>query len=147
MAALTTGVARQTKHDELIVRTEHEVKAGAVCLQGGIAMADANGFVLPATDTAAQYVVGIFEKSVTGGSASGDKKVGVLSGGAWRFAASSVTRAMLNTSPLMYVVDDNTVDETSPANSLKAGFMIAPFISTTEIWLQIPVGGMRTYAL
>jgi hypothetical protein len=148
MTALTaaTRVARPVKNDGNICQDEYGVKASAVCIQGGLAMLDTGGYVVPAADTSNCKVVGIFDESVTGTSADGGATVRVLSGATWKFAASSVVVTNMD-APLLYVVDDNTVDETSPANSVKAGIYVWPYISATEVWMYIPPYGVHTYGL
>jgi len=144
----TTAGPRQTKGDQNAVYTEYPVEAGEIIYEGGLVMIDADGYALPAADTAAQFVVGWADETVIAtGLADGALNVRVVSNIACRMAASSITRAMINTNPLMYVIDDNTVDETQPGQSLKAGILVHPYISTAEGWVFIPAYGVRLYAL
>lgn len=147
MTALAAAYPRQYKSLGDVEVTEYEVEAGEVIYQGGLVMIDTDGYAKPASDLANHKVVGFADEDVDNTSgADGALKVRVLSNITGRIAASSVTRGDLD-GPLMYVVDDNTVDETTPANSVKAGFMVAPFISTTEVWLYVPKFGAHLFGL
>lgn len=148
MAALAEAYPREFKDLGNVVETEYEVEAGETIYQGGLVMIDNEGYAKPASDLANHSCVGFADEDVDNTSgADGAVKVRVLSNITGRIAATGVTRAMLQTSPLMYMVNDNEVDNTDPGQSIKAGVMVAPFISTTEVWLHVPPFGMHTYGL
>lgn len=129
-----------------MIQSDYGVKASAVIYQGSLVMLDTGGYLVPAADTANCKVVGVADESATGTLVDGATRCRVLSGATWKIAASSLVITNLD-APLLYVVDDNTVDETSPANSVKAGVYATPYISATECWMFIPRYGMGTYAL
>lgn len=146
MTALAAAFAREFKDLDGSIVTEYPVKASAVIYQGGLVMLHTGGYAIPAADTANCKVVGWADESVTGTASDGGATVRVRSGCAAKMASSSTAITDMD-APLMYVVDDNTVDETSPANSVKAGVMVMPYISTTKVWLHIPRYGVHTYGL
>lgn len=148
MAALTstTAFARQCKEKQLEVRKSYKMKASVTICQGGLVMLGTDGYAIPAADTSNCKVVGIADETVTSTSAAdGTFSVRVRSGGRYLFTASSVVIGDLD-APLLYVVDDNTVDETSPANSVKAGIMVE-VVSATSCWMFIPPYGVFTFGL
>lgn len=146
MSALAAGVARDFKDLDGSIVTEYLVKASAVIYQGGLVMLDTGGYLVPAADTANCKVVGWADESVTGTAADGGSKCRVRSGCSAKMASSSTAITAMD-APLLYVVDDNTVDETSPANSVKAGIMVYPYISTTLVWMYIPRYGVHLFGL
>jgi hypothetical protein len=111
----------------------YPVLAAAVIYKGALVCVDANGYAIPATDTAAIYCVGVAEEAVTGGTSSGDKWVKVGAGRAYLFAATSITQAMVGEP--MYVVDDNTVDDTS-TNLCLVGVLVK-YVTTTSGWVLV----------
>ena len=146
MGALSAGTARVVKDSEGMIASDYGVKANAVIYQGGLVMLDTGGYLVPAADTSNCKVVGVADETCTGTGTDGVTRCRVLSGATWKFAASSLVITNLD-APLLYVVDDNTVDETSPANSVKAGLYSTPYISATECWMHIPRLGVHTYGL
>lgn len=136
MAAL--AAARLTDVRGNPVETRYPVNALSVIYKGALVVIDTDGYARPAVDTSGFKVVGVAIETVTGGAADGDVYVRVQSGAFFTFAASSITQAMVP--DIMYVVDDQTIDETTPANSVKAGILVR-FISTTEGEIYIPPCG------
>lgn len=145
MSASTAAVAREFKDLDGSIVTEYGVKNGATIYQGDLVMLDTGGYLVTAADTANCKVVGWADESVVGVT-DGVIKCRVRSGCAAKMASSSTAVTNMD-SPLLYVVDNNTVDETSPANSVKAGLMVFPYISTTQVWMHIPRYGVHTYGL
>lgn len=143
MTALAAAANRKSKYLELQV---YPVNALSVIHQGALVAIDSDGYARPATDSATDLrVVGVAEESVTGGAADGDVNVRVRSGRAFLFAATSLTQAMVGT--LMVVVDDNTVDDVAGAtNDVPVGILIN-FVSATQGWVFIPVGGLGAGSL
>ena len=148
MSALTstTAFARETKEKAVEHRKTYKMKASVTICQGGLVMVGTDGYAIPAADTSNCKVVGVADETVTSTSAAdGTFSIRVRSGARYKFTASSVVIGDLD-APLLYVVDDNTVDETSPANSVKAGIMVE-VISATSVWMYIPPYGVFTYGL
>jgi hypothetical protein len=122
---------RQTARREDRQR-EIPVAASTTIYKGSMVMMDADGYLIPAADTAGLSVVGVADEFVdNSGGSDGDLNCRVLTGGTFRFAASSITQAMVG--DLMYAIDDQTFDNTS-SNLVAVGILIA-FISTTEGWI------------
>lgn len=144
MTALAAGFAREYKDIQNAIFTEYPVEAGETIYQGGLVMLDTDGYVLAATATASQLIVGWADETVVNSGADGAAKIRVRSGCTGKMAASSITIAMIG--DLMECVDDNTVDD-SGSNDVKAGVLVAPYISTSQGWVFIPPYGMHTYGL
>lgn len=109
---------------------------------------DSSGYAVEASDaTGLSNVVGVAVASNPGDAAAGlvdnsagaagDKTIMVESGKSFLFAATSITQAMVGDP--MYVVDDQTFDETS-TNRVFAG-VLTKFVSTTSGWIYIPTPG------
>ena len=131
---------RGTDSREAKLKT-YPVKAATKIYKGTLVAIDtAAGYVTPAADSATRRVVGVADEQADNTSgASGDKKVRVRSGEAFRFTATSITQAMVG--QVMYVVDDSTFDDTSGTNGVPCGRLVE-FISTTEGWIFIPNGAL-----
>lgn len=126
------------------VLTNVKIFAGTLVCVGA-----AHGYAIPAADAAGNIFVGIaMEQADNTGLASGAKWVKVRRQGVFEFPASSITQAMVG--DLMYVVDDQTFDETSPGNNVICGKLVR-FISTTkgmiDISLAVPVAVVTGDAL
>lgn len=146
MTAITAAVTRSYMDENIAVYRDYPVEAGESIVQGALVMVDTDGYLTHAVDTANCKVVGIADESVTNSGADGAAFCRVKSGVSVKIAASSVASYTFD-APLLYVVDNNTVDETTPANSVKAGLHVPPYISTTEVWMYIPPFGLFTYGL
>lgn len=116
----------------------HQVNAASVIYKGGLVVKDTDGYARPGVDTASFRVVGLAMEDVTGGSSDGDVEVKVLSGILVKLPATSLAKT--DEDQIMYLVDDDTVDETTPANSVKVGRLIE-YVSATEGWVYIPPFG------
>lgn len=109
-----------------------KIYAGSMVCVGG-----SHGYAIPAADAAANQFMGIAMEHVDNSSgSSGDKKVRVRRKGVFEFKASSITQAMVG--DLMYVVDDETFDETSPGNNVLCGRLVE-YISATKGMIDIEV--------
>lgn len=134
MTALTAD--RNTVSKEIKLKS-YPVAASEVIYKGGMVVINASGYLAMASDTSGvSRVVGVADEQVDNSSGSnGDKSARVVSGRAFKFAASSITQGMLGTT--MYVVDDNTFDDAAGAtNEIMAGVLVE-FVSTTEGWIYI----------
>lgn len=127
-----------TYKDWGMVIQSYPVNAASVIYKGALVVIDAEGYLRPAVDTAGFRVVGIAAESVTGGAADGDVECKVISGILVELEASSI--AQTDVPNIMYVVDDQTFDETSPLNNVKVGRLHA-VTSSTRGWVHIPPGG------
>lgn len=113
------------------------VAASTVIYKGAIVALNAAGFAVPAADTAGLQVVGIAHDKVDNSTgANGDKNVIVEYGREYLMAAASITQALVG--DLMYVVDDQTVDDAAgPTNDIAVG-RLTRFVSTTSGWVFVP---------
>ena len=138
MAALTADRPTQSKLGDLMI---YPVGVDVI-YKGAIVMVDDAGFLVAGADSANGRCVGVADEKVdnSGGSA-GDLNCRVVSGRKFRFAATSITQAMLGDA--MFIVDDQTFDDAAGAtNDVPVGRLVE-FISTTEGWVFIPKGGCR----
>ena len=137
MAVLTADIQTVSKEAKL----KSYPCAVDIIYKGSLVVVNSSGYLEPASDAANKTgVVGVADENVdnSGGSA-GDLNCRVLSGRAFKFTATSITQAMVGT--WMYVVDDQTIDDSAGAtNEVPAGVLVE-FVSTTEGWIFIPVGG------
>jgi len=117
----------------------YPVKDGAKIYAGGLVAVQSDGHAIPAADTAALRVVGVATHTIDNTSgADGDKWVDCETG-IFKFAASSITQAMIG--QMMYVVDDQTFDDAVGTNGVKAGKLME-FISTTLGWIKVDDAGV-----
>ncbi len=117
----------------------YPVAASTKIYQGAVVMINSSGFAVPAADAAGGKVVGIAEKTVDNSAgANGDLKVNCRRG-VFLLNATSITQAMVGT--VMYVVDDNTIDDATGTNSIKAGRLVE-FVTTTSGWVLIEPTGV-----
>ena len=138
MAALTADRNTQSKIGDIAI---YPVNALSQIYKGSIVCVDDTGNLVPAADTADFQVVGVADENVLGGAADGDTSCRVISGRKFRFPATSITQAMVGDP--MFVVDDQTFDDSAGAtNDVPIG-RLQEFISTTEGWVFIPKGGCR----
>lgn len=146
MAAATANRVTELKDTQNQIETIYAVAASTTIYKGTLVMLNTSGYLIPAADTASCKVVGIADEKVVNSGSAGDADCRVISNVTAKMAASSVAIGNLD-APLLYVVDDQTVDETTPANSVKAGIHVSPFISATQAWVFIPPYGVHTYGL
>ncbi len=105
---------------------------------GSLVCVGSHGFAIPGADASGNVLMGVaLEQADNTGGNDGDIKVRVRRKGVFEFAATSITQAMVG--DLMYVVDDQTFDETSPGNNVVAGILVK-YISATKGWLAIDAG-------
>jgi hypothetical protein len=107
----------------------HIYAGGMVCVNTG------HGYAIPAADAAGNVFMGIAvsEADNTSG-ASGDINVRVRRTGIFLLNASSI--AITGQGVKMYVVDDQTFDETDPGNTVECGVLVK-FVSSTSGWIDI----------
>jgi hypothetical protein len=137
MAALTTD--RITPKKQRGYKT-YPVAATTKIHGGALVALNSGGFAVPAADAASLKVVGVAAaQSDNSTGANGDKFVDCEAGIVARFAASSITQAMVG--QVMYVVDDNTFDDAVGTNGVKAGRLV-DFVSTTDGWIAVEECGV-----
>jgi len=116
----------------------YPVSAGETIYKGALVCIDTDGYLIPATDTASLKFVGIaYEKKVNttaaGYGSDGDLWCRVYTGGVFKLTCSSIAQTMVG--QLLYVVDDQTVDETT-TNSVCVGRLVE-YDSATSGWVDI----------
>lgn len=137
MAVLTADRNTQSREGAIAV---YPVVATEVIYKGALVAVDAAGFLTAAADAANLRIVGVADEQIDNDpGADGDLSCRVVSGRKFRFAAIAITQALVN--QVMYVVDDQTFDDSLGTNGIKAGRLVE-FISTTEGWIYIPKGGL-----
>jgi len=129
------ATSNQNTPSKTIGMFEYPVDGGSHIYKGTMVCVNASGFAVPAADTSGfSNVVGVADEEVDASNDSdGVKKIRVVYGRAFRFAATGITQAMVGTT--MLVKSDVEVDNSS-SNNIKAGMLIG-FISTTEGWVFI----------
>lgn len=115
---------------ELPVENAVTIYAGSmVCINGSTGMAN------PAADSAGFQFVGVaMEQADNSSGSDGDITVRVRRKGVFKFAASSIAAAHVGDP--MYVVDDQTFDETDPGNGIICGRLVKR-VSNTSGWIDI----------
>jgi hypothetical protein len=118
---------------EFPVKAAAKIYAGSmVCLEG------ASGYAIPAADASGNQFIGVaLEQADNTGAGNGAITVRVRRTGVFEFAASSIAQAQVG--DVMYIVDDQTVDETNPGNSVIAGRLVK-YVSATKGWVDITLG-------
>jgi hypothetical protein len=111
------------------------VAAATILYAGSLVCADADGFAVPAADTAGLKFLGMALKHVDNSAgANGDKTITVRAGMALRLKGSSLAQAQVGDS--MYAVDDETVAAVGvTTNDVLVG-TLHEFISATEGWVK-----------
>lgn len=114
---------------------EWPVAASTTIYKGTMVMLN-GGYLVEGADTAGKLIVGVADEHIDNSAgAAGAKTCRVLCNADFKFAASSI--AVTSNGVKMFIVDNQTFDETSPANSVEVG-LLAGFISSTEGWVYIP---------
>lgn len=132
MTALSADAARDSRN--LGFKRSYPVAASTTFYRGSLVMIDANGYARPAAASSGNLgCVGVATAGLVNSGANGAKYIEVQTG-EFKFAATSITQARLNT--LVYGDDDNTVDETATTNDPVAG-VVTEFLSTTSCWVLV----------
>ncbi|MBI4643999.1 MAG: hypothetical protein HY743_09845 [Deltaproteobacteria bacterium] len=105
---------------------------------------NASGYVAPGADTANFKFAGVALEQVDNtGGANGAKRIRVRRSGAFEFAASSISQA--DEGKMMYLVDDQTFDESNPGQGILCGVLVK-YISAIKGWIDIASGIRPTLA-
>lgn len=120
------------------VELEYKVYQSVKIYAGSLVCVNSSGYAIPAADAAGNVLIGVaLEQADNSSGSSGDINVRVRANGTFEFAATSISQAHVG--DLMYVVDDQTIDETTPGNSVVAG-ILTKYVSTTKGWVKIDAG-------
>jgi hypothetical protein len=132
MAALTKDRATSYTDGKIV---GYPVAAGAKIYAGSMVCLNNSGYAVPAANAANYRFIGVAVRQVDNSSgANGDQTVEVFREGVFEFQATSIAQA--NVGADMYVVDDQTFDETDPGNGVKCGKLVK-YISATKGWIAI----------
>lgn len=115
----------------LVADNVHIYKGAMVCVD------PANGYALPGADTAGYRFVGIAAEecdNTLAGHAAGGKSVRVWHKGEFLLTSSSITQAM--TGQMMYLVDDETIDDVTVTNFIPVGILVE-YVSPTSGWVRL----------
>jgi len=133
--ALTRDLQVKRQEGQLAAYPVYEL---VIIYKGSLVCVNTNGYAVPAADSASFYFVGVAAEYVDNSAgASGDKWVTVYRTGLFELPATSIAQAHVG--DIMYVVDDGTFDETTPANSIICG-RLQRYISATRGVLDISYG-------
>ena len=132
MAALTDNRETDRKDGILLAIP---VAASTTIYKGAQCAIDAAGNLVPASDTAAlRGGLVAYEKKDNSAGSAGDVKCRVYRRGIFLFAATAITLAMVG--DMMYVVDDQTFDDSKGTNAIMAGRLV-DYESATKGWIDI----------
>jgi hypothetical protein len=136
VGAITVATNRE-RYEGDIVAVPMDTGAGTIPKGAGVCL-DATGAGVNATDGHLYSSVGIAVETKTfAGSADGDTKINVDRKGVHRMAFSG-TCAVTDIGKVVYWVDNNTVALIGTTTyDVPAGVMALPFISTSELWVDI----------
>ncbi len=111
---------------------------------GGMVCFNAAGFAAPAADTVNFKFAGIALEQVDNSAGqAGDKLIRVRRSGVFEFKASNIAQG--DVGKQMYVVDDETFDETNPGQGILCGVLVK-YISANRGLLDIASGVKPTLA-
>lgn len=117
------------------IEVEFPVAASTKIYAGSLVCVNSSGYAVPAADTSGYKFVGVSMAQADNSSgANGDINVRVRRSGVFEFNASSIAQANLLAD--MYIVDDQTFDESNPGNGIKCGKLVK-YVSATKGWIEI----------
>lgn len=128
---------RATQYREGLERP-YPVATGVKIYAGSLVCLNASGYAAPGADTVNFKFIGVAQEQVDntlGGN--GAKKVLVRRTGEYLFKASSISQA--DVGKIMYLVDDQTCDESNPGQGIVCG-VLTEYVSATSGWLDISSG-------
>jgi len=143
MVLITMGFPASLSADTQIPRKEaglqsFPVSSGETIYKGALVCEDADGYLVPAADTAGYKFVGVaYEGSVNAGT-DGATNCRVFTQGSHLLTATSITQAMVG--KLMYVTDDAAFDDTA-TNFVCVGRLVQ-YVSETSGWVDIGQRGI-----
>lgn len=135
MAALTGDTQRRRKGQ--ITEQVYRVAANAVIHYSAIVAVDANGYLVPAADTAGLDVVGIADESADNtGGANGALEVRVYRGAALIATTGASKLVQADVGADCFILDDNTVVKAAgTTNSITAGEVLE-LANANAVWVN-----------
>jgi hypothetical protein len=130
-----TAVDRKTSYREGI-ELDFPVKASTKIPAGVMVCVDSTGYAVNAANTSGHIFVGVSTREAdnSGSVVNGAISVQVRTEGVFEFAASSI--AITNVGADMYVVDNQTFDESDPGNGITCGKLVK-YVSATKGWIKV----------
>lgn len=120
------------------VERPYPVATGVKIYAGSLVCINASGYAAPGANTANFKFVGVAQQQVDNTlGANGAKTVRVKRTGEHLFKATSIAQA--DVGKIMYLVDDQTFDESDPGQGVVCG-VLAEYVSATSGWLDIASG-------
>lgn len=110
------------------------VKAATTIYKGALVSRNASGYAIGSSDTASEIVVGVAVKQANNSAGAAGAIRVIVRQGVFLLAATSI--AITAVGAQMYVVDDQTVDETDPGNTCKSGVLVE-YVSATSGWVLL----------
>jgi len=107
--------------------------------KGAFVCVDSSGYAVNGVDTTAHAFVGIAVETKTAGASDGlvEIKVDCTWGKWWKFGYNTGDAAITQVGHVMYLENNNAVDDaTAATNDIRVGTM-AKYISADEIWLRV----------
>lgn len=116
----------------------YPVATGVKIYAGSLVCVNASGYAVPGADTVNFKFAGVAQEQVDNTlGANGAKTVRVKRTGEHLFKASSIAQG--DVGKIMYLVDDQTFDETNPGQGIVCG-VLTEYVSATSGWLDIASG-------
>jgi len=113
-----------------------DVKGGVILYFGALLAVDANGWIVPASDTAGLKVVGVAFESVDNSNGVNGAKTVQIATGVFRFANAGGAVTQSNRHRDVYVADDNSVTTAGvAANDIKAGTVDE--FTASVVWVRV----------
>jgi hypothetical protein len=112
------------------------VKGGARIFAGSIVCRDADGYAVPASDSAGLKVMGRAEFNVDNTAGADGAVIVLVREGVYRFSGSGLTAA--DAGKPCFIVDDQTVSVAPTANSVLAGIVV-DVESAAEPWVEMGI--------
>jgi len=130
MTALAADVERARKQEglkSLLMGTD-------IIYKGGLVTTDASGLALAGQATAGHKFAGVAAEKVDDSDGAGTEWCRVFTRGLFKFTATSITQVMVG--QMMYLQDDNTIDDVPATVSIPCGVLVE-YVSTTSGWIDI----------
>lgn len=136
MAALAQD--RNTRNRQIERTADVPVAASTTIYKGAMVSSNATGFAVPASDTAAEVVIGIADFQVDN-SAGADADLTVrVSKGVFAISTLGTVIDQADLGRPVYVSDDNNVEKIAGvANNIPAGYLDEIEVDTGLFWIKI----------
>jgi len=105
-----------------------------IIYKGGFVTLTAAGLAVAGQATAGYKFAGVAAEKVDDSAGAGTKWCKVFTEGLFKFAATSITQAMVG--EMMYLTDDQTFDETPATVPIPVGILVE-YVSATVGWIDI----------